>query len=294
VVRVRMHWSYPPLRTLSSRLDHKRDHRRVPSPPAACYIVRRSVTKPAKIALGIAAGGFACVLFAAATSGVVRLWWAWTAASCAGAATAYAANRPAWLGKRDGRLGLRALPLLPYLLALRIAFAVMRSVRAPDAATMVVPGVWVGGRLTTSTLASGVTHVVDLVAEYSEPSAVRTLPGYRSLPVLDGSVPPNPDAVLDVLRELAASDTDVLVHCDSGRGRAPTFAAALLVARGLAPDIPAALAMIRERRPVTSPTRTDLVFLAALEPRLYALRPRRASRVRGDAGGHAAAETFGV
>jgi protein-tyrosine phosphatase len=117
-----------------------------------------------------------------------------------------------------------------------------------------------------------VTHVVDLVAEYPAHPAIRRLPGYRSLPVLDGAAPPDRDVVLRLLRDLAATDSDVLVHCDSGRGRAPTFAAALLMARGLAADSTAALRMIRARRPVSAPTRVDLVFLATLAP---SLRRRR-------------------
>ena len=64
----------------------------------------------------------------------------------------------------------------------------------------------------------------------------------------------------------------VLVHCDSGRGRAPTMAAAILIARGLALDVASALAVVRERRPVSSPTRVDVAFLERVLPRLRALQ----------------------
>jgi hypothetical protein len=240
------------------------------------------VTKPTAIGLGIAAGGLVCTLLAVTTIGVARLAWAWTAASCAVAAAAYLTNHPAWLGKRHGRQGLRALPLLPYFIALRISFALMRWFRRRDTPTLVAPGVWVAGRVGLDALPPAVTFVVDLVAEYSAPAAVRRLPGYRSLPVLDGGVPPDPGAALGLLRELAAADDEVLVHCDSGRGRAPTFAAALLVARGLAPDTTTALRMIRGRRPVTTPTRADLAFLATIAPVLPTLRRSGPARGRAE------------
>ena len=201
-----------------------------------------------------------CLTIAAMTHGVARVLAAWIALACAVACAAYVRNRPQWLGKRNGRISARALVVLPYLLAFRVACRLMRWWREVDRPTCVAPGVWVSGRI--GELPAGVTTVVDLVAEYAASPRIRALPGYRCLPVLDGGVPPDDDVFVSLIRELAAPGTgDVLVHCDSGRGRAPTFAAALLVARGMAPDVAHALSMIRERRPVVAPTRSDLAFL---------------------------------
>ena len=86
----------------------------------------------------------------------------------------------------------------------------------------------------------------------------------RAQPVLDGAVPPDLDAYVRLVREVAADAGEVLVHCDSGRGRAPMLAAALLVARGIAPDRDTAVAVVRAARPVASPTRNELEFLAAV------------------------------
>ncbi len=242
------------------------------------------MTKPTKIALGIAVAGACCAALAVMTAGAARLAWAWTAGACAVATAAYAANRPAWLGKRAGRLTPRALVVLPYLVAFRIACAVMRWWRGLDAPTLVAPGLWVGGRLARRSFLSSVTHVVDLVAEYPAPAWARARPGYRDLPVLDGGQPPHPGAFLALVRELRDATGDVLVHCDSGRGRAPTMAAAILIARGLAPDVDAALALVQARRPVASPTRSDVAFLEAVWPSLRELvRP-------GDAGDGRAGE----
>ncbi len=238
------------------------------------------MTKPVKVGVGIGIAGAVSAVLAALTGGVARVFWAWTAVACAVACAAYLLNRPAWLGKRNGRLSLRALAFLPYVMAFRIACAVMRAWRGADTPTRVAPGLWVGGRIDGATLPPSVTTVVDLVAEYSAPRAIRDLPGYRSLPVLDGGYPPDAAAFLELVRELLVCDGDVLVQCDSGRGRAPTMAAALLVARGLAGDVAGAVAMIRARRPVAAPTRSDLVFLDSVSAALRAIAGGEGAQLR--------------
>lgn len=234
------------------------------------------MTKPAKIALGIGVAGLACAALAFAGTGMVRVAWAWTAGACAIACAAYVANRPGWLGKRDGRLTARALLLLPYLIAFRIAIELIRWRRGADAPTRIVPGLWVAGRIAARDLPPGATRVVDLVAEYAAPRAVRALPGYSGLPILDGGVAPDLDEYRRLVCALAAERGEILVHCDSGRGRAPTLAAAVLVARGLVASPADAVALVRRARPVAAPTRTDLVFLAAVCAALPA--PRAADR----------------
>lgn len=229
------------------------------------------MTKPVVIALGVGAAATACAGVAVASHGIARFLAAWTALACTIAALAYAANRPDWLGKRAGAASPRAVLVLPYLLAFRIACRLMAWWRGPDRPTRVAPGLWVGGRVRSATLPPGVTTVVDLVAEYGAERAIRRMPGYRCLPVLDGGFPADLDHVAALVREVAAIETgDVLVHCDSGRGRAPTFAAAVLIARGLATDAADALAVVRVRRPVVAPTRSDVAFLDALAPRVRA------------------------
>jgi protein-tyrosine phosphatase len=233
------------------------------------------MTKPVLIALGVGAAATACAGIAIASHGVARFLAAWTALACAVAALAYVANRPHWLGKRRGVTSPRALLVLPYLVAFRIACRMMAWWRGPDHPTRVAPGLWVGGRVRASTLPPGVTTIVDLVAEYGAARAVRRMPGYRCLPVLDGGFPADLEQAAALVRELAAIETgDVLVHCDSGRARAPTFAAAVLIARGLATDAADALTVVCARRRVAAPTRSDVTFLDAVAPRV---RPRVAA-----------------
>lgn len=242
------------------------------------------MTKPTKIGVGIGVAAACCLALGALGSGTTRVLWTWTACACVVAAAAYLLNRPAWLGKRDGRRSLRALPLLPYLLAFRIACALMRWWRGGDAPTLVAPGLWVAGRIDARTLPRSVAHVVDLVAEYPAPRAVRALSGYHGFPLLDGGFPPDERAFLAFVADLLAAGGDVLVHCDSGRGRAPTVAAAVLIARGMAHDPRAAVALIRARRPVAAPTRSDLAFLDRVLPGLRGLTADRSDgMLRSDA-----------
>lgn len=239
-------------------------------------------TKPRAIALGIGAASAACALLSWWTTGVVRALWAWTAVSCIIASCAYVWNRPAWLAKRDGRTDwLRALPILPYLLAFRIACAIMRSFRERDVPTQVAPGLWVSGRVPLHLLPPDVRIVLDLTAEFSAPRRVRRLAGYRSLPVLDGGFPPDPRAFVASVLEAAQSVDPVLVHCDSGRGRAPTAAAAILILRGLAYDVAHAVAVLKNARPVSAPTHSDMTFLEAILPMLRALAPPHGARHGG-------------
>ncbi len=242
------------------------------------------MTKPVVIALGVGAAATACAGVAMASHGAVRLLAAWTALACTIAALAYVGNRPHWLGKRAGATSPRAVLVLPYLLAFRIACRLMAWWRGPDRPTRVAPGLWVSGRVSAATLPPGVTTIVDLVAEYGADRGIRRMPGYRCLPVLDGGFPADLPAAAALVREVAAIETgDVLVHCDSGRGRAPTFAAAVLIARGLATDAADALTVVCGRRRVAAPTRSDVAFLVALacrvRPRVDAARDARAVAV---------------
>ncbi|MGH7894747.1 MAG: hypothetical protein ACREQL_08765, partial [Candidatus Binatia bacterium] len=93
------------------------------------------MTKPMKIATGIGVSGVACGALAAASAGVARFVWAWAAASCAITGAAYVLNRPAWLGKRHGRLSPWAVVIGPYVVAFRIACALMRAWRGVDVPT---------------------------------------------------------------------------------------------------------------------------------------------------------------
>ena len=229
------------------------------------------MSKPAKLALGIAAFAaiFAEAARRAAFSSPLRLLFAWVALSCAIAGFAYAANRPDLFGKRTGRLDrLRVALLLPYLLAFRLACWSMRTWRRTPALSRVTPELWVGGRIDADDLPCDDPVVLDLVCEVDEPEAIRSLPGYRCVPVLDGHHPPDEEAFVALLDELAEVPGPVVVHCESGRGRAPTAAALLLLRRGVVRETADAIALVARGRPWTKLTATDRAFLERITGRM--------------------------
>lgn len=70
------------------------------------------------------------------------------------------------------------------------------------------------------------------------------------LPIVDGSIPGDVDALLALLGELETALADgetVAIHCRAGLGRTGTIAAAVLIARGLPPSD--AIVAVREARP---------------------------------------------
>ncbi|NMO14191.1 hypothetical protein HPC49_49825 [Pyxidicoccus fallax] len=174
----------------------------------------------------------------------------WPAASFSLVALAYGGVGPRLLGKQpDGRMRPWAvLVLLPYLLFTWATWHLARVLSREPAHAEVVPGVLVGRRLLSGELPAGVGTVLDLTAEFIEPAGIRRAARYVSLPILDASTLPV-GRVAPVLRELATLPGPVYVHCAQGHGRTGMIAAALLVARGDAPDAKTALALIQRVRP---------------------------------------------
>jgi protein-tyrosine phosphatase len=227
------------------------------------------MTKPRVLALGVASAGLVAALAAVSAGGAARWLLAWIAMACAVASAAYLVNQPAWLGKRNGRLvWWRILPLAPYVLAYAIACRVRRARRRYASWNEVAPGLVVGARVSAAELPHGIGTVVDLTAEISAPEDVRRLPGYRSLPVLDGAFPPDEERFLALLEELIDPPGGVYIHCVSGRGRAPSAAAALLIARGVASDADSAFEIVRKGRNASAPTATDVRFVERIAARL--------------------------
>lgn len=196
-------------------------------------------------------GTFAALLaFLALQLGGLWLALLWPATSFGLMALAYAGAGAPLLGKRpDGRMSpLALLALLPYLLLTWATWHLARVLSREPTHAEVVPGLLVGRRLLPGELPPGTGAVLDLTSEFIEPRAIREACRYVSLPILDASTLPV-DRVAPVLRELAALPTPLYVHCAQGHGRTGMIAAALLVARGTAPDARTALALVQRVRP---------------------------------------------
>jgi protein-tyrosine phosphatase len=131
----------------------------------------------------------------------------------------------------------------------------------------VSPGLWLSRRPVPADLPESVRLVVDLTSEF--PSAVAATTGYLALPILDASVPGRAE-FLSLVERLAAEPQPLLIHCAQGHGRTGTLAIAILIRRGLAPNVDDALAQIRRIRPGVSLNRSQRAFLAQIAGELPA------------------------
>jgi protein-tyrosine phosphatase len=138
-----------------------------------------------------------------------------------------------------------------------------RWLSSAEPAHEVVPGTWVGRRPLPWELPGAVTLVVDLTGEFRELAGVRTGRTYICLPTLD-AMAPRPADLRRAVETVAKWDGPVYIHCALGHGRTGTFAAAVLVARGVAADVPAALTMLRAVRPGIRLNPTQVRCLEAL------------------------------
>lgn len=231
--------------------------------------------KPDRLAIGLVlASGLLAVLAVQTDNPVGALLLGWTTVACAITALAYHQNWPWVHGKRAGRLTWRSLPTLPFLAAYRLACPIVRSLHPDsDPLTHIGAGIWVGGRIPAGQLPPGKPAILDLTAEVNEHAAIRCLPGYRQLAALDGHLPRD-EELADAIRALARVTAPVVIHCESGRGRAPTTAAGVLLARGMAYSIDEAFDQIRSQRRI-APTLSDYRALERIRPTLLVARGTR-------------------
>ncbi len=195
-----------------------------------------------------------------------ELGWAglpllWLAASCLVAGVAYVLGEPRLMGKRsDGTFNpVPLLLLVPYFALWWLAWQVRRRRREPCWAE-IVPGLFLGRLAAVEELPPGAEMVVDLTCELAEPAPIRRM-SYRCLPTLDGGAPER-RRFLALAREVAAFPKPVFIHCAAGHGRSATLAAAVLLARGTVPDVAAAEALLKSRRPGVGFSRAQRRLLA--------------------------------
>ncbi len=189
---------------------------------------------------------------------LVVLFWPWGAfliwptVSLGIAAVAYFGTGPGIFRKRDGRLPWTTRWALgPILLGQELSrLYYRRESRAWDELT---PHVWIGSVLTAkearAAVRQGVTAVLDLTTEFSEPAPFRSVT-YKNTPILDLTAP-----TMEDLKEMAAfieeesSKGVVYVHCKIGYSRTGAAAAAFLLRSGKARTVPEAIHLLRQVRP---------------------------------------------
>ena len=133
----------------------------------------------------------------------------------------------------------------------------------------VTPQLWVGPqyrRLGKWALERhGLTAAVNLRIEYDDAAHGLALANYCHLPTVDDAAiaPAHFDLGVNFIREQVAQDGKVYIHCKAGVGRAPTMAAAYLIAEGMSTD--AAIALIKTVRPFITITPPQMEALRAYE-----------------------------
>lgn len=186
----------------------------------------------------------------------------WSGLGFCAVGAAYALRRPRVFGKReDGTLAWGpCVLLLPYLLFTWLLWYCQTRFSREAVCDEVSPGLWLGRRAGAQELPPGVTLVVDLTSEFSEPRAVRMDCAYLCLPTLDNAAP-DPAAFGDAVRKAAAWEGTVYIHCALGHGRSALLAAAVLMARGLAGNPEEAFARVKQARPGVRLNRSQWAFL---------------------------------
>ncbi|PYI93109.1 MAG: serine/threonine protein phosphatase [Verrucomicrobia bacterium] len=187
----------------------------------------------------------------------VLLWpWGafliWPIVSLGIAAAAYFGVGPRVFRKRDGRLPWPTWWTLgPVLLGQEISRLYYR--RQCCAWNELTPWVWIGGVLSEKEAAAairrGVTAVLDLTAEFSEPAPFRSV-SYKNIPILDLTAP-----TLGQLEESVAfieeqSRTGIVyVHCKIGYSRTAAAATAYLLCARTMRTVSEAIDLLRRARP---------------------------------------------
>ena len=151
-------------------------------------------------------------------------------------------------GKRaDGTLPLWSwVAFLPLLIYTTVVWHLIRLLSREPAHNAVTEQLVVGRRLLPFERAGEFDNFIDLTAEFSEPSSIRSSPSYRSFPILDGSAP-TPEALRAAVASLRPGRT--FIHCAQGHGRTGLFALAVLLSSGVAPSVEDGLRILSAARP---------------------------------------------
>jgi protein-tyrosine phosphatase len=220
------------------------------------------------------------------TTSLVVLFWRWgalllwPAIALAVMAAAYFGVGPGVFRKRDGRLPWTTRWALgPVLFGQEISRRYYR--RQSHAWDELTPQVWIGGVLNPdeaiSLLKEGVTAVLDLTAEFSEPAPLRSVT-YLNIPILDLTAP-NVDQLTEMASfiERESATGIVYVHCKIGYSRTAAAVAAYLLRSHLAKSAPEALDLVRRARPSVVVRAEGLTALQQFEARGLSSRPASAS-----------------
>lgn len=235
-------------------------------------MVNRDVTPNCRVGAYYLVGAILLVAVAA-------LGWPWSvpllwpAVSCAIVAVAYAGAGPSIYRKSGGRLPLFTRVIMaPVLLGQDLSLRHYRRHGRPwdEAAPELLMGRKLNSAEAEKLLASGVTAVLDLTAEFSEVELLRQTV-YCNLQILDLTAPTltQLQRAVEFIRMNAVTGV-VYVHCKIGYSRTAAVVGAYLMAAGHATGADDAMAQMREAR-------SPLVIRPEVAEALHAFRTRRCS-----------------
>lgn len=188
--------------------------------------------------------------------GIITMPWGillfWPSFSLGMVALAYHGIGIPVAGKRNGRIAFAArVVMAPWFLGHHLSrWYYKKQCRAWDA---VVPGLWIGRQLNKAeareAVEKGVTAVVDMTCEFSEPAPFRSQ-AYLNVQTLDltAPTPENLDKAVDFMTREVKKGT-VYVHCKIGYSRSAAAVAAYLLKSHHAQSIDEAIGMIKRARP---------------------------------------------
>ncbi|MGA2231056.1 MAG: phosphatase PAP2/dual specificity phosphatase family protein [Tepidisphaeraceae bacterium] len=176
----------------------------------------------------------------------------WPAFSAGFASAGYLFLGPGIYRKENGAISWTPWVLMwPVLLGQR--FSLWHYARQCRPYDCVTDRLWIGRRLSgreaTEIQGAGVTAVIDLAGEFSEPLTLRNL-AYVQLSILD-LTPPTTEQTKQAIAFIKANAERgiVYVHCKIGYSRTAAIAGAYLIDSGEAETARDALAMLRRARP---------------------------------------------
>ena len=180
---------------------------------------------------------------------------------------AYLSQAPGfWLKRTNGTLNPLSFVLFAPLHALNwFSFRLATSLQKPKPFHEIVPGLWLGRRLTGGEAAHfsqlPEAAVLDLTAEFAENKQLRNQ-NYLCLPTLDHTAPRKEqlEQALQFIQKHIGT-RPVFVHCAMGHGRSATVVAAWLLRQNKTQDIRATEKQMKTIRPGVALKRTQVSVL---------------------------------
>ncbi|MEM7715492.1 MAG: dual specificity protein phosphatase family protein [Cyanobacteria bacterium P01_A01_bin.68] len=150
---------------------------------------------------------------------------------------------------KNGKLSKLSFSLLlPYLLLTWAVWHIQRLISQEDCCNKIVPGIWLGRRPYINELPNNINLIIDLTAEFSEPSNIISGKTYICIPTLDTLVP-NKNVFHELVIKITNWKGNVYIHCALGHGRSATVVAGVLIAKGLVNNFEEAEKLLKIARP---------------------------------------------